>query len=208
MRSPKRDSAKFFQQGRVYTSVITGTPEWFKARTHVDRYTTMAWVDHKGKTYVLGSAQYYLSGWSPDTLNDSTRNHDEGWRVVEVTQSRRSKAAAARSGKPGMTHGEKDAIDAMVLRVLDGYNPSGWLPTANALARDIFDNHNYRYTDLEGADALSDAAFKTTYSTRAAASAVRASLSRLQKARKVTMMYGSGDRRKEAQVFCLTPKLG
>lgn len=203
---PRKSTRTRYKTKQVYTSAITGTPAWHRAKTLEDGSSTMAWVDYKGMTYTLvpKTRTVFLtpSVWM---ANDNTKRDGEGWQVFgEPEQSRHSKAArkaaAARKAGKGMTKAEKAALDRMVLRVLRGYHPSGSLPTPSLLALDIFSNHNYGYDDV---DDRSDAAFSTTYSQRAATSAVRASLNRLVKQGKVDQMYGTGMRGREAMVYSL-----
>ena len=179
----------------VRTSAITGTVQTFRGKDLSERHITMVVVDHKGQRYYLAAVKSYYP--------ISMANQTDGWRVVgDPEPSPRSKAATARKGKATMTAAEVAALDKMVLYVLRDYRPSRWLPTANALADDVFNNHNYSFSDVD-TEKLTDAAFRLTYSKRTAASAVRASLVRLIKRGKVISMYGTGLRGREAKVYCL-----
>lgn len=207
---PRKTTSTTMKPGSVYTAVLAGKPTWHRGRVHEDRYTTLAFVDYKGQRYTLAPTHRSLFTDSVFHANERTKEGGEGWEVFgEPERSRRSvaaeKRAADRKAGKAMTTAEKAALDRMVLKVLSGYDPRGFLPTVRALGQDIFNNHNYEYDDVDA--PLTEAAHRTTYWGKAMDAAVLASLNRLKKAGKVTMMHGSGLRNRETKVFCLSSKL-
>jgi hypothetical protein len=181
----------------ITTDTITGKPATFRAKIVPDAtkgYASLVTVEHAGRIWHL----------SPKDWRDSLYDRDVVLRVVgEPRESRRAWAAKRRAATGSMAAWEKKALDDAVLMVVAEYRARG--ATAVLLAKDLFDNHSWKFTRAVAPDgaSLSSAADRVQYGTKKIQqSAVNASLARLLKVKKVAWSWGSGLRKgSEAKVW-------
>jgi len=193
---------------RVVTDAIEGV-----AKTYYGKLLTYKSEGQRKGTVTdivevtVGPMRYHVAPKGPYSSVWSA-NSDGGWYVVgDPQRTRRSVSAAARKGA-GMTAWEKVAIDKAVEEVLSGYVRRGATPTL--LAEDLFYNWgmgmhgrflDYARQEQPDGTVFTQQARKVQYSKTAQVSAVAASLSRLVKAKRASIVYDSGLRGGEVKTY-------